>query len=129
LTYRLEGVFGRARLLSISLLVCSLAVLAISLSSDFTTFVIASIPLGVGFGLLQPIPFAMIIDLSEPVNRGLMMGTLRTVADLGIIIGPTSVGWLMSLDRPLWAFYLIAAIVGAFSLLTWTAFRRPRNDD
>jgi len=128
-TNRLERVFGRARLLSISLLVCSLAVLTISLSSDFTTFVIASIPLGVGFGLLQPIPFAMIIDLSEPVNRGLMMGTLRTIADLGIIIGPTSVGWLMSLDQPLWVFYLISAIVGAFSLLTWTVFRRPRKDD
>jgi len=128
-TNRLEGIFGRARLLSISLLVCSLAVLVISLSSDFTTFVFTSIPLGVGFGLLQPIPFAMIIDLSEPVNRGLMMGTLRTVADLGIIIGPISVGLLMGLGEPLWVFYLIAAIVGALSLLTWTAFRKPRGDN
>lgn len=123
-THRLEGVFGRTRLLTISLLVCSLAVAVISLSSDFTTFIIASIPLGVGFGLLQPTPFAMIIDLSKPANRGLMMGIMRTIADLGIIVGPIVVGSLMNLGQPLWVFYLIAMIIGVLSILTWIVFRR-----
>lgn len=120
----LERILGRPRLLSVSLLVCSLAVFVLSLPSDFVTFTLASIPLGVGFGLLQPTPFAMIIDLSEPGNRGLMMGAVRTVADLGIILGPNIVGWLLSLGEAVWVFYLIAAIIGGVSVLTWSAFRR-----
>ena len=124
LTDPLERVLGRSKLLSVSLLVCSLAVLVLSLPSGFAAFAIASVPLGVGFGLLQPIPFAMIIDLSEPRNRGLMMGTVRTVADLGIILGPNIVGWLLSVGEPAWVFYLIAVIIGGISILTWAAFRR-----
>ena len=129
LTDPLERVLGRSKLLSVSLLVCSLAVLVLSLPSGFAAFAIASVPLGVGFGLLQPIPFAMIIDLSEPRNRGLMMGTVRTVADLGIILGPNIVGWLLSVGEPAWVFYLIAVIIGGISILTWAAFRRSEKKE
>ena len=128
LTDPLERVLGRSKLLSVSLLVCSLAVLVLSLPSGFAAFAIASVPLGVGFGLLQPIPFAMIIDLSEPRNRGLMMGTVRTVADLGIILGPNIVGWLLSVGEPAWVFYLIAVIIGGISILTWAAFRSEKKE-
>ena len=128
LTDPLERVLGRSKLLSVSLLVCSLAVLVLSLPSGFAAFAIASVPLGVGFGLLQPIPFAMIIDLSEPRNRGLMMGTVRTVADLGIIVGPNIVGWLLSVGEPAWVFYLIAVIIGGISILTWAAFRSEKKE-
>jgi MFS transporter, DHA2 family, lincomycin resistance protein len=116
-------------LLSVSLLLCSLAVLILSLPSGFVAFAIASVPLGVGFGLLQPIPFAMIIDLSEPRNRGLMMGAVRTVADLGIILGPNIVGWLLGVGEPAWVFYLIAVIIGGVSILTWAAFRRSEKKE
>jgi DHA1 family multidrug resistance protein-like MFS transporter len=129
LTDPLERVLGRSKLLSVSLLVCSLAVLVLSLPTGFAAFAIASIPLGIGFGLLQPIPFAMIIDLSEPRNRGLMMGTVRTVADIGIILGPNIVGWLLGVGEPAWVFYLIAVIIGGISILTWTAFRRPEKKE
>jgi MFS family permease len=124
-TQRLEEAFGRAGLLTISLVVCSLSVAAMSLPSDFATFIITSIPLGVGLGLLQPTPFAMIIDLSKPANRGLMMGVMRTVADIGVIVGPIIVGSLMNIGQPLLVFYVIAAIIGALSLMTWIVFRRP----
>jgi MFS family permease len=129
LTEPLERVLGRSRLLSVSLLLCSLSVLILSLPSGFVAFAIASVPLGVGFGLLQPIPFAMIIDLSEPRNRGLMMGAVRTVADLGIILGPNIVGWLLGVGEPAWVFYLIAVIIGGVSILTWAAFRRSEKKE
>jgi DHA1 family multidrug resistance protein-like MFS transporter len=127
LTDPLERLLGRSRLLSVSLLVSSLAVLALSLPSGFAAFALASVPLGVGIGLLQPIPFAIIIDLSEPRNRGLMMGTVRTVADVGIILGPNIVGWLLGIGEPAWVFYLIAAIIAGVSILTWAAFRRSEK--
>jgi len=124
---RLEGIVSRSSLLPISLLVNSISVLALSFSSNFTTLAILTIFFGVGHGLLQPIPFTMIIDLSKPENRGLSMGILRTIADLGVIIGPIMVGLLMDLNQPLLVFYLVAGIVVAFSFITWIVFRKART--
>lgn len=126
-THRLERIIGGSSLLPVSLLVCSISVLTLSFSSDFLTFTILSIPFGVGFGLLQSIPFTMIIDFSKPENRGLSMGILRTIADFGIILGPMIVGWLMYINQPLLVFYLVAGIIGAFSFITWIVFRKLRT--
>ncbi len=127
ITHRLERIIGRSSLLPISLSVCSISVLILSFSSDFMTLAVLSIPLGIGFGLLQPIPFATIIDFSNPAKGGLSMGILRTIADLGLIIGPMMVGWLMYLNQPLLVFYLVASIIGALSFMTWIVFRKPRG--
>ena len=56
------------------------------------------------------------------------MGTVRTVADLGIILGPNIVGWLLSVGEPAWVFYLIAVIIGGISILTWAAFRSEKKE-
>ncbi len=122
---RLENI-RKSSLLPVSLLVNSISVLTLSFSSDFTTLAILAILLGVGHGLLQPIPFTMIIDLSKPENRGFSMGILRTIADIGIIIGPMMVGSLMDFNQPLLVFYLDAGIVITISFMTWIVFRKPR---
>jgi DHA1 family multidrug resistance protein-like MFS transporter len=115
---RLERRFPRSTLLPLSLVICALASVLLSFSRDFLTLTAFSIPLGLGFSLLQPIPFAMINDHSPPQSGGKVLGFARTLADLGIILGPTLVGWIIDLNHPLWVFYVIATIIGLYAIVT-----------
>jgi MFS family permease len=122
--HRLEVTVKKPLLLSIGLLICSFSVFLISFSLDFITLSIFTVPFAIGLGILQPIPFALLIEYAKAENRGLAMGIMRTVGDLGIVLGPIIVGWLLDLGQALYAFYLIAIFVGVFSLLTRLIFRK-----
>jgi MFS family permease len=124
---KIENRLRRSSLLTLSLLICALAVFLVSLSYDFVTLMIVSIPLGLGFSLLQPTPFAMVSDYTKPENRGLMLGLARTIADFGIVLGPPLVGWLIDVGQPLLVFYLISAVLVLFSLATWRIFRNQNT--
>jgi MFS family permease len=124
ITHRLEMIVKKPLLLSIGLLICSFSVFLISFSLDFISLSIFTVPFAVGLGILQPIPFAMVIEYAKAENRGLAMGVMRTIGDLGIVIGPMIVGWLLDLGQALYAFYLITILVGASSLLTWLILRK-----
>jgi DHA1 family multidrug resistance protein-like MFS transporter len=120
----LEKLMSRPLMLVFSLGVSAVAVLALSVASDFLTLVLTAIPLGVGFSLIQPTPFVMVLDLASPDTRGLMMGLLRTTGDVGIIVGPLLVGSLLDLGQPRLVFYVVAAILAFFTLLARGIFHR-----
>jgi MFS family permease len=124
---RLAQLVKRSLLLSVSLVICSVAVFLIAFSMDFYTLVLYSMPLGIGFSLLQPLPFTMITDYTNPESRGLTIGFSRTIADLGIILGPTLVGWIIDLGQPLLVFYLISGILSLFSFVIWYVFRETHT--
>ncbi len=121
---RLEARMRRPRQLVISLALSAVAVVSLSVASDFSTLVVMAVPLGVGFGLLQPTPFAMVLDRASVENRGLTVGLLRTTGDIGIIVGPLLVGGLLDLGHPVLVFYVVAAILTLFALLTWRVFHQ-----
>lgn len=123
LTPRVEKVIKRSSQLFISLLVSSVSVFLISFSSDFTTLTVLSVLFGIGTGLLHPTPFAMLIDYTNHANRSVMMGFLRTIGDLGIVLGPILVGLLIDIGQPLFVFYLVAGFTCIFSFLTFFIFR------
>ncbi len=120
----LEKLMSRPLMLVFSLGVSAVAVLALSVASDFLTLVLTAIPLGVGFSLIQPTPFVMVLDLASPDTRGLMMGLLRTTGDVGIIVGPLLVGSLLDLGHPRLVFYVVAAILAFFTILARGIFHR-----
>jgi MFS family permease len=120
----MEKLMSRPLMLVFSLGVSAVAVLALSVASDFLTLVLTAIPLGVGFSLIQPTPFVMVLDLASPDTRGLMMGLLRTTGDVGIIVGPLLVGSLLDLGQPRLVFYVVAAILAFFTLLARGIFHR-----
>ncbi len=125
---RLEARLTGPRLLVISLTLSAVAVAALSVASDFLGLALMAVPLGVGFGLLQPTPFAMAMDRSAPETRGLTVGLLRTTGDLGIIVGPLLVGGLLDLGHPVLVFYVVAAIIALFAFLTWWIFQRSSRE-
>jgi MFS family permease len=104
-------------------------VAALSVAPDFLTLALLALPLGVGFGLLQPTPFAMVLDRASVENRGLVVGLLRTTGDVGIIVGPLLVGGLLDLGHPALVFYVVAAIIALFALLSWRILQTQAGDD
>ena len=120
----LESHISRPHLLVLSLGTATCAIASLSLASDFVSLILISLPLGVGFSLIQPTPFVMILDLATAETRGLMMGVLRTTGDIGIIVGPLLVGSLLDLGQPRLVFYVVAGIFAFFTILYWSTFRR-----
>jgi MFS-type transporter involved in bile tolerance (Atg22 family) len=116
---RVERVLGRPRLLFLSLVVCAGAVAIITVATEFIGFAATMIPLGVGFSLLQPSPFTMIMDLVSLERRGVFMGILRTTGDLGLILGPLLVGGLLDLGQPTLVFYVVAGTIGSYAVIVW----------
>jgi DHA1 family multidrug resistance protein-like MFS transporter len=116
---RVEHALGRPRLLFISLIICAGAVATITVAGDFLGFAATMVPLGVGFSLLQPSPFTMIMDIVAQERRGIFMGILRTTGDLGLILGPLLVGGLLDLGQPRLVFYTVAGTIGSFAVLVW----------
>jgi DHA1 family multidrug resistance protein-like MFS transporter len=124
---QLEKLIKRALLLTISLLACSVSIFLLSVAWDFNSLAVLFVPLGFSFGIFQPLPFAMIIDNSEPNNRGLTIGISRTIADFGIILGPIIAGWLLDLGQPRLTFYLVASLFGLLSYFTYRIFFKGNN--
>jgi MFS family permease len=124
---RLEVKISRQQLLVLSLATCVFAVTVISGTSNFVTLALTAVPLGVGFSLLQPTPFTMILDTAQPENRGLMVGLLRTTGDIGIIVGPILVGGLLDIGFIVSIFYVIAGIIGVFTFISWMIFYRTKH--
>ena len=120
----LEQRISRPQLLILSLGIAASAIAALSIASDFSSLILISVPLGVGFSLIQPTPFVMILDLATVETRGLMMGVLRTTGDIGIIVGPLLVGSLLDLGQPHLVFYVVAGIYAFFTILFWNTFRQ-----
>lgn len=116
---RVEHALGRPRLLFISLIICAGAVATITVAGDFLGFAAMMVPLGVGFSLLQPSPFTMIMDIVAQERRGIFMGILRTTGDFGLILGPLLVGGLLDLGQPRFVFYTVAGTIGSFAVLVW----------
>ena len=124
---RLEVIISRQQLLVLSLATCVFAVTVISATSNFVTLALTAVPLGIGFSLLQPTPFTMILDTAQPENRGLMVGLLRTTGDIGIIVGPILVGSLLDIGFIHNIFYVIAGIIGIFTCISWMIFYQTKH--
>jgi MFS family permease len=122
-THQLETRLGRAMLLPVSLLICAIAIVLVSLAFNLFTLAAFIIPLGIGLSILQPTPWTMISDHAHPEHRGVTMGVARTIADTGHLIGPPMVGWLLDLGQPLMAFYIVAGVLSGVSLVTYKVFR------
>jgi MFS family permease len=124
---RLEVIISRQQLLILSLATCVFAVTVISATSNFLTLALTAVPLGIGFSLLQPTPFTMILDTAQPENRGLMVGLLRTTGDIGIIVGPILVGGLLDIGFIHNIFFVIAGIIGIFTCISWMIFHQTKH--
>ncbi len=67
----------------------------IATTNSVFPFVVATLVLGVGSGLLGPAPAAYAAQVAPPDRRGAAMGLFRSLGDLGFVIAPPLVGYLV----------------------------------
>jgi MFS transporter, DHA1 family, multidrug resistance protein len=83
---------GRLRVALPALLVAALSSAAFAISPSFPNLLLASLVLGAAFGYLAPAPAAMAADLTPPAMMGGMIGIYRMGGDLGLLVGPVTLG-------------------------------------
>ncbi len=80
-------------------------------SDSFGMFLLASVVLGIGTGVVGPSPAAYVADLAPPGRQGVTIGLYRTFGDLGGFIGPVFLGWFADMASFGWALNVNAVLV------------------
>ncbi|MFQ5471976.1 MAG: MFS transporter [Dehalococcoidia bacterium] len=109
--------FGRKSVILPSALMVGTGLALFAVSTQVSTFVLASIVLGVGSGVLGPAPAAYAADVAPERARGVAMGLFRTFGDIGFVLGPVGLGFLADLAGFTFALVFDAVIVVAFALM------------
>jgi MFS family permease len=84
----------RALVLGIGLVGFGTAVGSVVLVSDLALLAVWSVLVGAGAGFVAGLPTAIVGDRVPPSARGIAMGWLRTVTDVGMLGGPIVMGAL-----------------------------------
>lgn len=85
---RVSDIHGRVPVLLFSLIVFSLGSFITATSTDLITMVVGRFAQGIGGGGLIPPTLALVADVWPPRTRGVPLGIIGAVQELGSVIGP-----------------------------------------
>jgi MFS transporter, DHA1 family, multidrug resistance protein len=125
---RAADTLGRRPVTVAGCAVCALGMALLALIGGLGGFLAALALLGIGSGLLDVAPSAMIGDIlagdhgqAHPASRagpgGTVVAGYQIAGDLGIVTGPVAVGFLVDSVSYSAAFWLAAAVLGLAGLL------------
>jgi len=126
---RIADLRGRLPVLTAALLVFAIGSLVTALAYDLPSMVAGRFLQGVGGGGLVPATLALVADLYPAERRGIPLGIVSAVQELGSVIGPLFGAVVLALaDWP--AIFLINLAVGLVlaAALHATAGRRPPEE-
>jgi len=108
---RLLDLFGRRKILAISMAAIALAVGLMPSVVSTAGFAILISIFGLGFGITQPLSMVMVADLTTPNQSGLAMGLRFTAAMAASLISPIFLGLIIESFGLSPAFYVAASVV------------------
>lgn len=116
LTGWLSSVFGRKRLLLLSVTGFTVASLLCGVAPNLPVLILFRIVQGATGGVMQPMSQAVLLEAFPPAERGKAMGFWGLGIVVAPIIGPVLGGWLTDNYSWRWVFYINIPI-GAISLV------------
>ncbi|MGD8543768.1 MAG: MFS transporter, partial [Candidatus Bathyarchaeota archaeon] len=126
---RLSDIFGRHRTILLAFIMCATGFLALLTPPSFVSFLIAGVIVGVGVGILYIAPSALVMDVTPPSQRGLIIGFYSTVWGIGFFLGPLlgGVAAIYSVSAPYMLSTIASAMGGILALigLMWTHKKTP----
>ena len=135
---RLSDVYGRPPLLILCLVVFAAGSLVTASATDLGSVVAGRALQGLGGGGLVPVTLALVADLWPPERRGLPLGVIGGVQELGSVLGPLYGGLILTVASWQTIFWLnlpIATALGTGLLVAGRpgatdppAAQRPRLD-
>jgi MFS family permease len=113
---RISDLRGRVPVLVAALLVFAVGSLVTALSYDLTTLVIGRFLQGVGGGGLIPATLALVADLYPVERRGVPLGVVSAVQEVGSVVGPLYGAVILAVSdwRVIFAVNLVVGLVLAF---------------
>jgi len=85
---------GRQRIVLPTLAATALCCFGFAWSPGFANLLVVSTGLGIALGYLAPAPAAMVADLTSREMLGAVIGVYRMAGDLGLLLGPVTLGAL-----------------------------------
>jgi MFS family permease len=126
---RLSDIFGRHRTILLAFIMCATGFLALLTPPSFVSFLIACVIVGVGVGILYIAPSALVMDITPPSQRGLIIGFYNTIWGIGFFLGPLlgGVAAIYSVSAPYMLSTIASAIGGILALIgsMWTHKKTP----
>lgn len=124
---RISDLRGRRPVLIGSLVVFGLGSLLTATSYDLTTLVAGRVAQGVGAGGLLPATLALVADTYPPRKRGVPLGVVGGVQELGNVAGPVYGAAVLALSG--WRTIFWINLVVTSVLITVLVVRRPGRAD
>jgi MFS family permease len=121
---RLSDLHGRRPLLLLCLAVFAAGSLVTASATDLDSVVAGRALQGLGGGGLVPVTLALVADLWPPDRRGLPLGVIGGVQELGSVLGPLYGGLILSIASWQTIFWLNIPIAAALALGLVLAGRR-----
>jgi MFS family permease len=114
---RLLDRVGRRRVTLPSLWATVVVVLLFPLATALPPLISVSMAFGIVIGYLGPAPAAIVADITPKESAGTVMGIYRMAGDIGLLLGPITVGWAAEHLGFGAAFATVAGCTAAVALL------------
>jgi MFS family permease len=124
---RLSDLYGRGPLLLLCLAVFAAGSLVTASATDLGSVVAGRALQGLGGGGLVPVTLALVADLWPADRRGLPLGVIGGVQELGSVLGPLYGGLILSVAPWQTIFWLNLPIAGVLTLGLVASGRRDRS--
>lgn len=123
---RIADLRGRVPVLVAALVVFAIGSLVTALSYDLGSLVVGRFLQGVGGGGLIPATLALVADLYPVERRGVPLGIVSAVQEIGSVVGPLYGAMILAVSdwRVIFAVNLVVGLVLA-ALIRWVAARAP----
>lgn len=126
---RIADLHGRVPVLVMALVVFATGSLVTALAYDMGSMVVGRFLQGVGGGGLVPATLALVADLYPTERRGVPLGIVSAVQEIGSVLGPLLGAVVLSVAdwRAIFALNLAVGLVLAAALRVVSHERRPRS--
>jgi MFS family permease len=125
---RLSDVYGRRPLLLLCLAVFAAGSLVTASATDLGSVVAGRALQGLGGGGLVPVTLALVADLWPPDRRGVPLGLIGGVQELGSVLGPLYGGLILTFAGWQTIFWLNLPIAAALGVGLFAAGRTAGSD-
>jgi MFS family permease len=113
-TGKLADLISNQKMIFWGMVIQGLAIIGITVSTDFSTLLFLAVTLGLGTALVYPTFSTLISKIAHPQQRAELIGTFRLWRDMGYVFGALISGWIADL----WGITFSIGVIGMITLLS-----------
>ncbi|CAM1354559.1 MFS transporter [Tenacibaculum halocynthiae] len=115
---KISDVYGRKIIITIGLVILSIALLLLGKLESINGMLIAATLYGIAMGIISPTVNAWTIDLSNPLTKGKSIATMYIALEAGIGLGALLSGWYYTnMIEKIPQIFFVCSIIAFFGLI------------